>query len=169
MLAHLQLVDWWDRGCRGGNRPHPMPRTGAGFPPGRMSPRGSGPRRHRQSNRTEQQRAQGAGKSAAMSQRGSRGLPSSQRRCNIPNGRASNTCKGTKETLSKKNLVILLYFNYQFGSWCQWSKEKSRDSYFLSVSQPKVMFPTMSMTPRIDIRKAALCWLRPFPRAYGTR
>lgn len=66
-------------------------------------------------------------------------------------------------------LIIRFVFKSRFGSWCQWSKEKSRDSYFMSVSQPKVMFPTMSMTPRIDIRKAALCWLRPFPRAYGTR
>lgn len=42
-------------------------------------------------------------------------------------------------------------------------------AYLRSVSQPNEMFPTMSRTPRTDMRRAACWWLTPALRAYGTR
>lgn len=76
------------------------------------------------------------------------------------------TPKGAQRALTKRKPLTLVHWICLKISR---GDQMKRDSYFLSVSQPKVTFPTMSMTPRIDIRKAAFCWLRPLSRAYGTR
>lgn len=75
---------------------------------------------------------------------------------------------GLQTPKGKRKALTLVQFT-RFGLKISRGDQMKRDSYFLSVSQPKVTFPTMFMTPRIDIRKAALCWLRPLSRAYGTR
>lgn len=90
-----------------------------------------------------------------MAQRGRRGLPSSQRRCNISDGRASNTLGGTESIIKEETVYIGTFHSLDLFKDQPWRSNEKGDSYFLSVSQPKVTFPTMSMTPRIDIRKAA--------------